>query len=354
MVDNRENNIWTVYIHIIPKEISDYDYDKYYVGITSQSVKRRWRDGNGYRNQPFYRAIQKYGWDNIEHEIIASHLTENEAKEFEKRLIQLLDCNIGKGKRGYNTTDGGDGMLGHVASEEARKKYSEITTKRNLEKYKTKIYKFSDLGVFIEQFDHMYLACKSVNGSSGGGILNALNNKQSYAYGYIWRYEKDIYIDDKGNIYPTNLYINKSEMFIPIYCFDAEGKFINKLSSTLIDKDNNIYIAQKAINDHYTTYKGCFYRKAYDVISINGIPHMKDEDKILANVRNRRIYVFDKKNKTYIKEYKDINDFKIGENITTSTYKNYLAGYKCSHNSKYYRYGKDVGFTKNGEAYFIA
>ena len=126
MVDNRENNIWTVYIHIIPKEISDYDYDKYYVGITSQSVERRWRDGNGYRNQPFYRAIQKYGWDNIEHEIIASHLTENEAKEFEKRLIQLLDCNIAKGKCGYNTTDGGDGMLGHVASEETRKKCSEI------------------------------------------------------------------------------------------------------------------------------------------------------------------------------------------------------------------------------------
>lgn len=41
MIDSRENNVWTVYVHIIPKEISDYDYDKYYVGITGQTVERR-------------------------------------------------------------------------------------------------------------------------------------------------------------------------------------------------------------------------------------------------------------------------------------------------------------------------
>ena len=68
MIDNRENNIWTVYVHIVPKEISDYDYDKYYVGITSKTVEFRWKkDGYGYINQPFYNAIQKYGWNNIEH-----------------------------------------------------------------------------------------------------------------------------------------------------------------------------------------------------------------------------------------------------------------------------------------------
>ena len=31
MIDNRENNHWTVYVHIIPKELSGYDWDKYYV-----------------------------------------------------------------------------------------------------------------------------------------------------------------------------------------------------------------------------------------------------------------------------------------------------------------------------------
>ena len=41
------------------------------------------------RNQPFFRAIEKYGWDNFRHIIIASDLTEMEAKEMEKDLIAL-------------------------------------------------------------------------------------------------------------------------------------------------------------------------------------------------------------------------------------------------------------------------
>jgi len=58
MIDNRENNKWIVYVHIVPKEISDYDYDKYYVGITGQTIERRWREnGAGYYTQPFYKEI---------------------------------------------------------------------------------------------------------------------------------------------------------------------------------------------------------------------------------------------------------------------------------------------------------
>lgn len=47
MIDNRENNHWTVYVHIIPKELSGYDWDKYYVGITSQLPSKRWKNGSG-------------------------------------------------------------------------------------------------------------------------------------------------------------------------------------------------------------------------------------------------------------------------------------------------------------------
>ena len=356
MIDNRENNIWTVYVHIIPKTITEYDYDKYYVGITKLPIQKRWKGkGFGYRNQLFYKAIKKYGWDNIEHHIIAEHLTEYEAKEFEKALIKVLRCNARKDGYGYNITDGGDGFLGIIVSEETRKKHSINTRKRNLEKYKTKIYKFSDIGEFIEEFDHMYLACESVNGLANGGIIKALNNKQTYAYGYIWRYEKDIKIDDNGNIIPINLNIRKSEMFVPIYCFDLNGNFIKKYKSTKLE-DGKI-IAIKALRNYKTTYKNMFYRKAYDVISINGIPHMKNEQKSLEYIKNKiengKIYVFDKNTKFFIKKYNNIKEFKIGENIQTSTYKNYLAGNKSSHNNKYYRYGKDIGFNKNNEPYFI-
>ena len=69
---NNEDKIWKVYAHIVPKEISKYEHDKYYIGITSQTLSKRWQyNGQGYkRQQVFWNAIQKYGWKNFKHRII--------------------------------------------------------------------------------------------------------------------------------------------------------------------------------------------------------------------------------------------------------------------------------------------
>lgn len=41
---------------------------KTYIGQTCQSPERRWRNGDGYKhNLYFRRAIDKYGWDNFIH-----------------------------------------------------------------------------------------------------------------------------------------------------------------------------------------------------------------------------------------------------------------------------------------------
>lgn len=86
---------WTVYAHIAPN-------GKMYVGITKRDPIKRWESGWGYRtSQHFFRAIKKYGWDNFQHEIIASGLTEDEAKNMEILLINKLDLtnpNIGYNK----------------------------------------------------------------------------------------------------------------------------------------------------------------------------------------------------------------------------------------------------------------
>ena len=357
MIDNRENNIWTVYVHIIPKTITKYDYDKYYIGITSKTVEKRWKNnGCGYRTQLFYNAIKKYKWNNIEHYIIAEHLTEHEAKEFEKILIDKLDCN---GKYGYNLTDGGDGTLGHIISEKTRKKHSIDTIKRNLKKYKTEIYKFTDLGVFIEKFENKCFAIESVDEGSVIGITNALNNKRIYANGYIWRYKKDTYIDDNGIIHPINLpKYSKEGMLVPIYCFDLNGKFIKKYDSAKLEDGTLIHT--KFFKEYKATYKDRFYRRAFDVILINNVPHMKNEKESLEFIKNnkkirgnKRIYVFDKNTKKYIKMYMNGKDFKNGEGFKDDSYKNYLIGNKNSYNNKYFRYGKDIGFNENNEPYFI-
>ena len=65
---------YTVYMHITPNNMA-------YVGATSQDYKLRWQNGTGYRKQElFYTAIQKYGWDNMQHIILAEDLPQDEDK----------------------------------------------------------------------------------------------------------------------------------------------------------------------------------------------------------------------------------------------------------------------------------
>ena len=94
-----ENN-FCVYIHISPS-------NKKYVGITSRKPSLRWSGGNGYKNnEHFYRAIQKYGWGNFQHLIVAKNLTKEEACKAEIDLIKKFntqDYNLG-----YNNTSGGE------------------------------------------------------------------------------------------------------------------------------------------------------------------------------------------------------------------------------------------------------
>lgn len=122
----RGNNNYCVYIHI--NKINN----KKYIGITcKQNPEDRWGpNGSKYKkNQPcFYRAIQKYGWENFEHVIWAENLFEYEAKSIEVALIETYKTNISRWHdeaEGYNMTDGGEGTKGHETSEETRRKMSD-------------------------------------------------------------------------------------------------------------------------------------------------------------------------------------------------------------------------------------
>lgn len=91
---------YTVYKHIFPN-------NKIYIGITNRDVNSRWRkDGKGYINCPrMNNAIQKYGWNNVQHEILYENLTKEEAEQKEIELIAQYKSN--QREYGYNIANGG-------------------------------------------------------------------------------------------------------------------------------------------------------------------------------------------------------------------------------------------------------
>jgi hypothetical protein len=92
-------NTFCVYRHVFPN-------GKSYIGI-SKDAEKRWRNGKGYETQQkMQRAIVKYGWDNVQHIILADRLTKELAMQLEQHYIAEYDSI----KNGYNATIGGDNI----------------------------------------------------------------------------------------------------------------------------------------------------------------------------------------------------------------------------------------------------
>ena len=91
---------YVVYMHITPN-------GKKYIGITCKKPQQRWANGRGYvKNTYFFKAIVKYGWDNIQHIIIAENLSKDAACSLEIALIS--GCKTTDPMYGYNISTGGE------------------------------------------------------------------------------------------------------------------------------------------------------------------------------------------------------------------------------------------------------
>ena len=203
--------LYTVYKHTSPS-------GKVYIGITSKKPEYRWNHGRGYKeiDQPvFYRAIKKYGWDNITHEILYSGLQEKDAKNLEISLIKQYKS-LGLS---YNITDGGEGTNGFHHSLESRHKMSEIMKARcqteygrmicskagkanKGNKYNRKsgfskghyhmrnVLQFTKEGSLINTYISIRDVCRYTN-FTYNCLCQALNGRRGGLYkGYIWKYEE--------------------------------------------------------------------------------------------------------------------------------------------------------------------
>ena len=91
---------YSVYIH------TNKINGKRYVGVTTRKPEYRWKNGEGYKDQPhFYSAIQKYGWDNFSHFILEVDTPEL-MYQLEKQYIEYYQTT--NPDKGYNKSLGGE------------------------------------------------------------------------------------------------------------------------------------------------------------------------------------------------------------------------------------------------------
>lgn len=119
-----EEHNYTVYMHICPN-------DKKYIGITKQNPNKRWLNGEGYKtNEYFYKAIKKWGWNNIKHEILFTNFAKEEAEQKEIELIKYYKTN--QRKYGYNIENGGHiNCVSQTTKEKISKTMKEKETYKN-------------------------------------------------------------------------------------------------------------------------------------------------------------------------------------------------------------------------------
>lgn len=210
---------------------------KVYIGITRLNVKYRWNYGRGYKfNNHFNRAIQKYGWDNIRHEVLYDNLTECEAKQKEIELISRYRSN--DKNYGYNLMSGGEmakaihseesknkmrlAKLGKKASDETKAKHSQCQKghhvsaetrekislaqkgkprKKHTEEWKQQMHEYftnntwnmksitqlTTGGEVVKTFNSAKQAERET-GFDNRNILAVCKGKRKTAYGYVWAY----------------------------------------------------------------------------------------------------------------------------------------------------------------------
>lgn len=96
---------YTVYKHISPS-------GKGYIGLTKNYVKRAYWHKSTSNCRAFKNAIDKYGWNNLVHEVIKENLTLEEACSLEEKLIYEHNT---LSPNGYNLKEGG--LYGKMSKE---------------------------------------------------------------------------------------------------------------------------------------------------------------------------------------------------------------------------------------------
>ena len=201
---------------------------KKYFGITSQKPESRWK--NGYRyNSHFSRAIEKYGWEGFNHEVIMDGLTKEQACAAEIALIAkhgTQDPN-----KGYNIQSGGEGCA---------------------EQNNIAVNQYSLDGRYIKTWSSMKEADAAfgvLNKSSGSQIGMVCRGACKTANGYMWAYSTG----DSSDIEPY-----ETKRYKKVAQYTTSGKLI-KMWNSIKEASDALGIDGGSI---VNVCKGKYYRTA--------------------------------------------------------------------------------------------
>ena len=182
------------------------DFSIFYVGIGKEEKRAYTKDS---RNDLWRNIVAKAGY---EVEIVSTDIPYKQAKELEVFMISEYGRrDLGKGRL-CNMTDGGEGCLGMIVSEETRAKSA----------YKISQYSLS--GKFIKFFKSISEAGR-VTGVSKGRIASTCKGEAKAAGGYIWKYKNSE--DREGVKEWSSSATNKK----PVLQLTLSGVLLNKFYS---------------------------------------------------------------------------------------------------------------------------
>ena len=196
---------------------------KRYIGITCQDPKARWGStGNGYIGQPFYNAIEKYGWDNFDHEIIADGLSKAEAMILEGKKIEEYKTYMHE--NGYNVNHGGQGSGCNGES----------------------VLQFTMDGHFVKEYLNCHVAAREcgfqITSFSIGGCCRGT---MAYAKDHIWKYKKDI---NDIKIFENQIREEYEKTHRHILQYSLDGKFMKEWTLDELKNENQSTVVRQIKN----------------------------------------------------------------------------------------------------------
>ena len=230
---------------------------KIYIGQTCRSLRlRSGANGKNYATQPiFYRAIQKYGWDNFEHTVLYRDLTSEDANKKEIELIEKY--NTRDRKCGYNQCVGGNNLCGdsnpfdgHSHTDTTKRIIAEKARERNIgennpnyNNHKLKygnnpnakeVRQYDKDGNLISVYSCVSEAANELGVKSPGNISKNCRGTRGLAYGYIWVYTDELYLLDekiRNSICVCDKVGGKNPMSKSVLQYSLDKELVNEWDS---------------------------------------------------------------------------------------------------------------------------